>query len=191
MSDWPDRFRELDLQEMQFDIQTITCYLPDPWYRMPVCYGITAMMFGGFGLMGLAALCTTTFGPVWTFFTCGVASIVLSMIILWKYDDWTDDPCSIILDKKMYRETEAAGALFSSHSKVNDHVLDRAVQQLELERIIREEEEARGAEMAAEIERWESLTPEERRRELQEEIIDHIKRTAIAGNMLIYGKEPF
>ena len=109
---------------MRYDIQMITCYLPDPWYRVPVMWGITIGMFGGFGLMFLGALCTTTFGPVIPFIVSGFMSCVVSLFVMWKYDDWTDDPCPIILDKKMYRETEAAGRAFSSHSKVNDHILD-------------------------------------------------------------------
>lgn len=116
MSDWPARFKQLDKQEMDYDIQMLTCYLPDPWYRivaqtyviLSFCGGITGMVVAG---------CLEI---VWLAITFGCMACSMFPVIL-KYDDWTNDPCSIILDKKMYREEEEGRGAFKSYSRINDH----------------------------------------------------------------------
>lgn len=123
LKDWPERFRELSLQEMKYDIQMITCYLPDPWYRVWAMIYITISFLSGFGLVMLGALCGTTvegFLPYW-FMAAGILFLSSGVLVIERYDKWTDDPCSIILDKKMYRLEEEERGAFKSHSRVSIH----------------------------------------------------------------------
>lgn len=184
-SDWPERFRELELQEMRYDIQMIECHLPDPWYRMPVIWGTTVLVFDGFGLMFLAILCSITYGSVLLLFVVGILSIILSLGIMWKYDDWTNDPCSIILDKKMYREEEEGRGVFKSHSQVNAHTLNTIEIAREVEEMTRQQELERVQAERQEAARFAALSEEEKIQETIAKVKDRIAE-AICGNYTQY-----
>ncbi len=123
LRDWPSRFRQLELQEMRYDIQMIECHLPSPWYRYVADVYVLQSILAGIVGPFFGILCeSTTVDAWWTyaFIVGGILDFLSGWLLLIKYDKWTGD-VSLILDKEMYRMEEERAGLFASHSVINDH----------------------------------------------------------------------
>ena len=172
---------------MHYDIQILECHLPDPWYRKPVGWAVTIILLGGCAGFVFGAAYFLTGWSVWSgvLFFAGVLMLAAVFITVDKYEHWTDDPCSLIIDKKMYREEEKQKAPFKSHSIVNDHILDVGAAREEARMLEEQAERERKEAELHEEQRFAALSEEEKIQEMLEKVELSIAQ-ATTGNYILY-----